>query len=65
MSIKKKSAVLYVNDNLNVVEEYLDSAKSEAREIKDPELHKQIDDLKAGVVKVKAHISSRTNGKQG
>lgn len=65
MSIKTKPAVQYVKDNLTVVEDYLAAAKDDAKSIKDPELHKQLDSLKEGVVKVKTHISERINGKLG
>lgn len=61
----KRDSVEGVNINLNYIKEDVNSALSYASNIGDPELTKQLTEIKDKAVKVGEYIAKKTDAKQG
>jgi len=63
--MSNKRAIESVKSNLRYMEEDMSSAISAAKDIKDPELTKKLDNIKGEVKGVKDYLASRLDPKQG
>jgi hypothetical protein len=63
--MSNKMAIQGVTSNLNYIEEDVNAALSHAKDIKDPELTKKLNNIKSETEGVKDYLVARINPKQG